>query len=165
MQKQNTQTDSPEVGKPAQVKKQYRHDLGFKLEMQNKTDGRYIIMIQDDIDNHPTLLNPETITGKLLWFTTEGGYDYCHPHSRAKERAEKICKSYNEYDQLQQDKTRLEGQVRELRDALKPFAAIIDEVPESQKKNNDRELFGYNNGVITIGQLKAAKETLNNTNP
>lgn len=112
------------------VKKKYRHDLGFIREMRNSTDGWYVIMLQDDID-HP-FLNPETLTGKLLWFTRESGYDYCHPESRARERAEKIVTAYNEYDQLKEEN-------QKLREALRETSPIIDRLinrtPSGKQRN------------------------------
>ncbi len=69
---------------------------GMKQEDANKTDGQFIIMRQDYITN--PIQNPETLTGKLLWFTTESGYSYCHPYSGAKERAEIIVAALNKSD-------------------------------------------------------------------
>lgn len=65
---------------------------GAKLEV-NGTNGQFTIMRQDYID-HP-ILNPETLSGKLLWYTTENGYDYNHPFSRAQSRANKIVNAFN----------------------------------------------------------------------
>jgi hypothetical protein len=65
---------------------------GAKLEKRNK-NGQFIIMRQDWIDR--PILNPETLTGKLLWYTTENGYDYCHPYKKAKNRADIIVSALN----------------------------------------------------------------------
>ena len=69
---------------------------GAKLEKRNKT-GQFIIMRQDWIDK--PILNPETLAGKLLWYTTENGYDYCHPYKKAKKRADIIVSTLNKTDE------------------------------------------------------------------
>lgn len=69
---------------------------GAKLEKRNKS-GQFIIMRQDWIDK--PILNPETLTGKLLWYTTENGYDYCHPYEIAKNRADIIVSALNKTDE------------------------------------------------------------------
>lgn len=70
---------------------------GFKIQMTSKISGRYVIMRQDYIDS--PILNPETLSGKLLWFTTESGYSYNHPKSRAKQRAKLISDALNKTDE------------------------------------------------------------------
>jgi len=104
-----------------QKQNKYRHDLGITLET-NGQDGRFIIMLQADVDK--PILNPETLSGKLLWFTNEPGYDYNHPYSRAKERAEKICKAYNEYDSLKAENEALKKQVEVLRGIAKRVKSL-----------------------------------------
>ena len=60
-------------------------------QMNNNTDGYYAVVIEGE--EH---LNRTVIKSDIQFFTTQGGYDYCHPWQRAKEYAESIAMGLNE---------------------------------------------------------------------
>lgn len=59
-------------------------------QMTNSTSGYYLVVVEGE--DH---LNRTVIKSKLQFFTTEGGYDYCHPWQRAKSIAEAIANGLN----------------------------------------------------------------------
>lgn len=61
----------------------------YKKKMINETDGRYLVGPQEGLLQE-NLLNPETLS-TMLFFTSQGGYDYCHPHRRAEANASLIA--------------------------------------------------------------------------
>jgi len=87
----------------------------------SKNCGRFEIMRQSYI-NDP-IANPEILTGKLVWFTSENGYSYNHPYSRAKETANKIVKALNKSP----EREKLELHAVELLEALNNLVAIQKE--------------------------------------
>lgn len=58
--------------------------------MTNDFDGHFAVVVEGE--NH---LNRTVITSDIQFFTTRGGYDYCHPKHRARENAEAIANGLN----------------------------------------------------------------------
>lgn len=78
------------------TKKPYPY-FGITHKKINTYDGRFTVCRQDAING--SIVDSDDVTGKLLWYTTEGGYDYNHPYSRAKKRAEIIQEALNKTDE------------------------------------------------------------------
>lgn len=60
-------------------------------EQITKTEGRFKVATESEKD----CLNPEFISGKKMWYTTQGGYSHNHPMNIAEERANKIAAVLN----------------------------------------------------------------------
>ena len=96
---------------------------GAKINRINNTDGQFVILRQDWIDK--PILNPETLTGKLLFYTTAPGYDYNHPFSGAHKRAAKVVDALNKTD----EQIQAEKQVCKLYECL--WEALIKDYKEN----------------------------------
>lgn len=64
-------------------------------QWRNKTDGYIVVVIEGE-----THLNRTEIKSSIQFFTTEGGYDYCHPYKGAKQNAQAIADGLNELERL-----------------------------------------------------------------
>ena len=63
----------------------------IEKEMTNNTDGYWIVVVEGE--SH---LNRTKIKSSIQFFTSKGGYDYCHPWERAKENAQAIADGLNQ---------------------------------------------------------------------
>lgn len=64
-------------------------------KMRNATDGYINVVIEGE-----THLNRTVISSSIQFFTTEGGYNYCHPYASAKENAQAIADGLNALEKL-----------------------------------------------------------------
>ena len=64
-------------------------------KMITKTDGYYLVVIEGE-----THINRTVIKSNIQFFTTEGGYDYCHPWQDAKQNAQAIANGLNELEKM-----------------------------------------------------------------
>ena len=67
-------------------------------QMINNTDGYMTVVVEGE--RH---LNRTVIKSSLLYFTTQGGYDYCHPYTGAKQNAQAIANGLNELERLKHE--------------------------------------------------------------
>ena len=82
----------------------------------NGHDGQYFVIPE----NQDGILNPDKIISKLMFYTTQGGYDFCHPHSRAKAVAVLIAEAPN---------------IKEKRDGLLEALIEIRDLVDRHKNN------------------------------
>lgn len=59
-------------------------------QMINNTDGYMAVVIEGE-----THLNRTVIKSQIQFFTTQGGYDYCHPFAGAEQNAQSIANGLN----------------------------------------------------------------------
>lgn len=59
-------------------------------QKQGSTDGYFAVVVKGE-----THLNRTVIKSDLQFYTTQNGYDYCHPWQKAKEYAEAIADGLN----------------------------------------------------------------------
>jgi hypothetical protein len=64
-------------------------------QMSNITDGYMAVVIEGE-----THLNRTVIISDRQFFTTQGGYDYCHPYKDAEQNAKAICNGLNELEKM-----------------------------------------------------------------
>jgi len=80
-----------------------------KYIIENKpttsTDGYIDVVVEGE-----THINRVRIRSAIQFYTTESGYDYCHPLSRAKENAQAIADGLN---QLERDRVSSKGSIEE----------------------------------------------------
>ena len=67
----------------------------LEKQMRNHTDGYMAVVIEGE-----THLNRTVITSSIQFFTTEGGYDYCHPYKDAEQNAQAIANGLNELERM-----------------------------------------------------------------
>ena len=60
---------------------------------------------------------------------------------------------------------RLEARIAELEDALRPFAKLGDELPTGPDwELDEKPVWSFNNAVITLGEMRHAREVLEKPN-
>jgi len=69
----------------------------IEKQMINTTDGYMTVVVEGE--SH---LNRTKIKSDIQFFTTEGGYDYCHPYKDAEQNAQAIANGLNELEKLKQ---------------------------------------------------------------
>ena len=62
----------------------------IEKQMTNSTDGYYAVVVEGE-----THMNRTIIKSDIQFFTMQGGYNYCHPESKAKEYAQAIADGLN----------------------------------------------------------------------
>ncbi len=67
----------------------------LEKEMYNSTDGYYLVVVEGEAH-----LNRTIIKSRIQFFTTEGGYNYCHPEKDAEQNAQAIANGLNELEKL-----------------------------------------------------------------
>lgn len=67
----------------------------IEKQMINRTDGYYTVVVEGE-----THLNRTVIKSAIQYFTTQGGYDYCHPWQVAKQNAQAIANGLNQLEEL-----------------------------------------------------------------
>lgn len=63
--------------------------------MRNTTDGDFQVVVEGEIH-----INRTVIKSDILFFTTQGGYDYCHPYKDAEQNAQAIANGLNELEKM-----------------------------------------------------------------
>lgn len=74
----------------------------IEKEMTNQTDGHFVVVVEGE-----THLNRTKIKSSIQFFTTEGGYDYCHPWQKAKDNAQAIANGLNQLEKLKAEKRKM----------------------------------------------------------
>lgn len=64
-------------------------------QMTNNTDGFFTVVVQGEVH-----VNRTVIKSDIQFFTTQGGYSYCHPEQDAKQNAQAIANGLNELERL-----------------------------------------------------------------
>lgn len=67
----------------------------LEKQMTNSTDGYMAVVIEGE-----THLNRTVIVSSIQFFTTQGGYDYCHPFEDAEQNAQAIANGLNELERM-----------------------------------------------------------------
>jgi len=67
----------------------------LEKQMNNSTDGYMCVVVEGE--RH---LNRTVIKSDIQFFTTEGGYDYCHPYKDAEQNAQAIANGLNELERM-----------------------------------------------------------------
>lgn len=67
----------------------------LEKQMTNSADGYITVVIEGE-----THLNRTIIRSGIQFFTTEDGYNYCHPYEDAKQNAQAIANGLNELEKL-----------------------------------------------------------------
>jgi len=67
----------------------------IEKKMINKTDGHFLVVVEGE-----THLNRTIIKSPIQFFTTQGGYNYCHPFEVAKQNAQAIANGLNELEKI-----------------------------------------------------------------
>ncbi len=73
----------------------------IEKKMTNSTDGYVNVVIEGE-----THLNRTVISSSIQFFTTQGGYDYCHPYKDAEQYAKAIANGLNELEQLKKEQNK-----------------------------------------------------------
>ncbi|MFA6571715.1 MAG: hypothetical protein WCT77_10845 [Bacteroidota bacterium] len=63
--------------------------------MQNTTDGNFQVVVEGEAH-----INRTVIKSDILFFTTQGGYDYCHPYKDAEQNAKAIANGLNKLEEM-----------------------------------------------------------------
>ena len=73
----------------------------IEKQMSNSTDGYFLVVVKGE-----TCLNRTVIKSNIQFFTTQGGYDYCHPYKDAEQNAQAIANGLNELEKMKQQQNK-----------------------------------------------------------
>ena len=70
--------------------------------MNNATDGHFQVVVEGE--KH---INRTVIKNGILFFTTQAGYDYCHPVQVARQNAKAIANGLNKLEKLKDEQRKV----------------------------------------------------------
>lgn len=80
----------------------------LEKQMLNSTDGYILVVVEGQ--SH---LNRTVIKSPIQFFTTQGGYDYCHPYKDAEQNAQAIANGLNNLEEMKkQQRQRYPEQIK-----------------------------------------------------
>lgn len=125
---------------------------------KNKTTSKsgYYDVVQEGEEG---VLNRVRIRSRLQYYTTEPGYNYCHPWQRAKENAEAIAKWLNQLYGEQEEISEAEESLKEefKKDLISTINYILVDSPRMEKSSTIAEAGGlagqWNDKILELRDI------------
>ena len=116
----------------------------IEKQMTNSTDGYFVVVVEGETHQNKTV-----IKSQIQFFTTEGGYDYCHPIYRAEKNAQAIADGLNQMQRENDSSglTEIELEIEQVVDAIKAEPStikcivILEKYLQCCSKINTEDLF------------------------